>query len=129
MNVEDLLNNYDIPKSYISNIINSDLIDKYVLFKNVCLAYIGEKTTDDFKTLVVDPIMELYIKPAEKNKQYRIEQLSKAKSNIKVLMPTIIKTISTLETIEPYIIAGTPVEDMLIKLNQIEFLVSNQFED
>lgn len=129
LDVEQLLKGNGVPSKHIANILNDDTLDRYVLFKNACLNFIGEELTDDFKTLILDPIAELHIQPHEKNRQYRLKQIDKAHSSIKALMPTIKKTIKELEAIEPYIIAGTPADSILIKLNQMEFLISHQIEE
>jgi len=130
LNPEDLLESQGIPREHIENALSeSNPIDKYVLFKNACLHSIGEELTPDFKHLVINPIMKMYVQPTKKNKAERLEQLKKGRETIKTLGANISKTIKELNKIKPYHIAGSDVESVLIKLEQIEYTIKHQFSE
>lgn len=128
LNVEKLLKDSGVPKEHLKNVLQDNSLDRYVLFKNACLSFIGEELTADFKTLILDPIDKLYTKPHEEGLKHKAKQLSNARDSIKKLKPSITKAIKELQAIEPYVIAGTFEENIFIKLQQIEHLLINQIE-
>lgn len=129
LDAEKLLSDNGIPKMFIKDVLQSDAIDRYVLFKNACLNFIGEELTTDFKTLVLDPINEIYIKPFEANKALKEKQLKTARATIIKLKPVLSKAIEDMRKLEPHTIAGTFEETILIKLEQVQHLIINQLEE
>ncbi len=127
LHVEKLLKDNGIPAEHIKNSLGGNApLDKYTLFKNACLNFIGEDLTPDFKTLVIEPLIKHYVMPSEASKKHKLKQLEVARKTIKRLSPSIDKSIAELSKIEPYVIAGTFEETILIKLQQIEHLIVNQ---
>ena len=124
---ESLLKKAGVPTEYIHNaLMENTATDKYLLFKNACLNFIGEELTSDFKPLVLNPLFKMFVKPSTKDKDERVQQLSDARATIKAMSGTISKTITTLEKMKPHYIAGTDVESILIKLKQTEHTIINQ---
>lgn len=128
LNAEQLLANNGVPRQHIKSILQDDALDRYLLFKNACLNFIGEELTDDFKTAILEPIDKLYTQPYDQDKQHRAKELAKVRNIIKDLKPNIEKSITGIKEVEPYIIAGTFEENIFIKLQQIEHLIVNQVE-
>jgi uncharacterized protein YktB (UPF0637 family) len=127
LNAHEPLVKAGLPKKFTSIAINDNCpIDRYLLFKNACLHFIGEELTDDFKSLVVDPLIKMYVEPSKKENEHKRNRLSTARKTIKAITPSIRKTIGELNKIEPHIMAGTFEESIFIKLQQIEDLVVNQ---
>ncbi|PHS58820.1 MAG: hypothetical protein COB17_02415 [Sulfurimonas sp.] len=126
LNVEKLLSDNGIPKEHIRNVLQSDTIDRYVLFKNACLSFIGEDLTADFKELIINPITKMYIKPHEVNKAHSAKQLKVARGVIIGFKPALNKAILDIRKLEPHTIAGTFEETILLKLEQVQHLIINQ---
>lgn len=115
----DVLLDNGIPKEYTALVLSSESpIDKFIFFKNVCLKFIGEEPTADFKALIVDPIIKMYIEPMEQNKKIRIEKIAKAKTILFSISPALNKIISEVEKIEPNILTGTNGEAIFYELLQ-----------
>jgi hypothetical protein len=127
LNAHEPLIKAGLPRELTTMAINENCpIDRYVLFKNACLHFMGEELTDDFKTLVVDPLIKMYAEPSKKAQESKNNQLGTARKAIKAITPNIRKTIAELNKIQPHIIAGTFEESIFIKLQQIEDLIVNQ---
>ena len=129
LDAETLLSDNGIPRRFIHNVLQSDAIDRYVLFKNACLNFIGEELTTDFKTLVLDPINEIYIKPYEENEALKKKRRKAARDAIINLKPALAKTIEDIRKLEPHTIAGTFEETILLKFEQVQHLIINQLGD
>ena len=126
-NAESLLKKAGVPAEHINNALTENATtDKYLLFKNACLNFVGEELTRDFKPLVINPLLKMFVKPSEKDKAERVQQLSEARTTIKDISATISKTITTLEKMKPHYIAGTDVENVLTELKNIEHTIINQ---
>ncbi|WP_151899714.1 hypothetical protein MLC52_09740 [Sulfurimonas sp. NW15] len=128
LDAEKLLKDKGIPTRHISQALRSDALDKYVLFKNVCLNFIGEELTADFKTLILDPINEMYVKPYEASKAHKAKQLKVARDLIVKFKPDLGKAIEQLRGLDPHTIAGTFEETILLKMEQMQHLIINQLE-
>ena len=128
LDAEKLLRDNGVPTRHITTALRGDALDKYVLFKNVCLNFIGEELTTDFKTLILDPINEMYVKPYEANEAHKAKQLKAARDLIVKLKPDLGKAIEQLRELEPHIIAGTFEETILLKMEQMQHLIINQLE-
>ena len=126
LDAEKLLKDNGVPTQHISAILKGDALDKYVLFKNACLSFIGEELTADFKTLMLDPINKMYVKPYEVSKANKEKKLQSARETILKLKPELLKTIQEFRKIEPYILAGTFEETILIELDKAYYLIENQ---
>lgn len=124
-----MLTEQGIPPKYIKNALASDSIDKYLLFKNAALNFIGEPLTRDFQELIIKPLHRLYVEPSEQQEAEKIEQLKKGRSTIKALSGNISKTIKELQKIKPYHLAGSDVESILITLEQIEHTITHQLSE
>jgi len=126
LRADTLLQQQGIPNEHIKGVLHSNQIDKYLLFKNACLNFVGEKLTEDFKTLVIDPIMKIYVEPTIKAKEYRQKRIKEARESIKKVSKNISAVNQELSKIEPHAIAGTFEETIYLKLQQIEHLIVNQ---
>lgn len=130
LNASKLLQEHGISGEHIKSILSDNApIDKYLLFKNVCLNFVGEELTHDFQSLIIDPINKIIVEPSQTYKSNRLEKLQKAKKVIVSVSPSLTKVTRELEKIEPHFIGGTVVETILIKLQQIEFLIENQIKE
>ena len=129
LNVYEPLIKAGLPREFTTTALSESCpIDRYLLFKNACLHFVGEELTDDFKTLVVDPLIKMYAEPSKKTQQDKRNQLGTARNTIKAIAPSIRKTIAELNKIEAPLMAGTFEEEIFIKLQQIEHLIVNQIE-
>jgi len=127
LNAESLLKKVGVPAEHINSALAENAAtDKYLLFKNACLNFVGEELAKDFKPLVIDPLLKMYVQRSEKDKAERVQQLSQARETIKAMSGTISKTITTLEEIKPHHIGGTDVENVLIELKNIQHTITNQ---
>ena len=124
-----LLKEQGIPAEHISNALSSDSVDKYLLFKNAALNFIGEELTPDFKSLVIDPLLKVCVNPIEQERAEKLAQLSKGRDTIKSLSSPISKVIKELQKIKPWCIAGSDVEVVLFKLEQIEHTITHQLSE
>jgi len=77
---------------------------------------------------MLDPINKMYVKPYEVSKANKEKKLQSARETILKLKPELFKTIQEIHKIEPYILAGTFEETILLKMEQMQHLIINQLE-
>ncbi len=101
-------------------IVKSKFYDPWVMLQSACLYVLDKRIPKEFQTLVLDPA-DKRLDLIRDSKKQRDEALDEAKKVIDGLTKPMLKASEAFSSLEPWKLAGSHQESVMIEINKILF--------